>query len=420
MPRMSQDRTIVIGAGLAGLASAYYLRLVGHDVCVLDRNVDVGLGASFANGGMLTPSMSDPWNAPGVHRLLLQSLGRKDSPMCVDIAALPRYLGWGLKFLANSSVSKHRRAMEANFALAALSVVEIRRLRHEHRLDYSVGLKGTMKVFRDATSFASSKARSRELRDHGLQFEVLDAAGTIDIEPQLADIRDSLVGAIYYPADETGDAQAFCRELKRFLAQRGVSFRFGGEVRGIRVEQRRVRAVVTDSDEIDARRVVVAAGAWSPRVLSALNIRPVKGYSLSIEGVPSEQMLSVAIVDDALHAAATPLGSTLRLAGTAEFSGWNSTLDARRIEMLWNLLEALNPGLVAVVNRANAKPWCGFRPMAADGRPYICATHVAGLFVNAGHGHLGWTQAMGSGLLLSQLIDGKTPVIDPRPYALQR
>jgi D-amino-acid dehydrogenase len=416
---MSRSEAIVIGAGLAGLVSAYYLKRAGYDVRIVERGADVALEASFANGGLLTPSMSDPWNAPGVHWELLRAIGRSDGPLSLYPQALGEYLGWGLRFLANSTSDRYRQTMQANFTLAALSVVEMRALRQQCGFDYNLGTRGTMKVFREAKSFETSTARSQELRAHGLEFEVLDAAGVIAVEPLLADIREAIVGGLHYPTDETGDARMFCTELARVLAERGVHLQFGQRVRRLRIENGRVRAVETDAGVLDADCVVVAAGAWSSQLVRGLHIRPVKGYSLSVDA-PADVPLSIAVVDDGLHAAATPLGRTLRLAGTAEFSGWRPHLDPKRVRMLWDLLGAMSPRLAAAVDRSSAKPWCGFRPMAADGRPYIGGTGVRGLFVNAGHGHLGWTQAAGSGLLLSQIVCGETPTIDPRPYAVGR
>jgi D-amino-acid dehydrogenase len=363
--------------------------------------------------------MSDPWNAPGVHWELLRAIGRKNGPLSLYPQALGEYLGWGLRFLANSTAERYRRTMQANFALAALSVVEMHSLRQECGLDYNLGTKGTMKVFREAESFETSTARSQALRAHGLEFEVLDADGVIAVEPLLADIRDAIVGGLHYPTDETGDARLFCVELASFLVARGVRFQFGQHVRRLRIESGRVRGVETDAGVLDAGCVVVAAGAWSSQLVRSLSIRPVKGYSLSLDA-PRDVALSIAVVDDGLHAAATPLGNTLRLAGTAEFSGWRPHLDPKRVRMLWDLLGAMSPRLAAAVDRSTAKPWCGFRPMAADGRPYIGGTGVQGLFVNAGHGHLGWTQAAGSGLLLSQIACGEAPAIDPRPFAIER
>ena len=419
----SGDAVVVIGAGLAGLNSAWFLRKAGFAVHVVEKRADAGLETSFANAGMMTPSMSEPWNAPGVHWDLLRWLGRKEAPMLLRPAALHHYIGWGLKFLAHSRPAPHLAAMEANFALSALSMSAVRELRRECRLDYALGTRGTIKIYRDRASFDSARAAAGLLRGKGLAFDVLDATGAVRQEPQLAEIEPLLTGAIHYPGDETGDAHRYCRELKRELAARGVSFSFGAGVRRIVVERGAVRAVETGAGEIATNRVVLAAAARSPELAAplgvALNIRPVKGYSISAP-VPPERRLSMAVIDDSLHTAATPLGGILRVAGTAEFAGWDAALDPDRLENLWRFLKALSPAMHAAADRASATSWCGFRPMAADGRAYIGATPIPGLFVNCGHGHLGWTQSAGSGQLLAQLISGETPAIDPAPYSAGR
>jgi D-amino-acid dehydrogenase len=424
MEQATTDEIIVIGAGLAGLCSAYFLRQAGLAVRVVERNAEAGMETSFANGGMLTPSMSDPWNSPGVFWHLLQWLGRKDAPMLLRPSAIGHYLGWGLKFLAHSSEPKHRAAMEANFTLAAYSVAQTRQMREDCGLSYALGTKGTMKVFRDAAAFATMRAHIEHLRNQGLSFELLDPAGIVRIEPRLAEVQQAFVGGIHHPQDETGNAYLFCRELQRWLAGRGVAFSFDTTVRRIVVEQGRIAGVETASGLMRTRRVVLAAASWSPMLAAPLGvrlgIRPVKGYSLSVRLKRPELMPSLAIVDDALHTCATPLGDTLRLAGTAEFGGWNLKLDPDRLQNLWNFLAALSPSLNHAADRESAKPWCGLRPMTADGRPYIGATSVEGLYVNTGHGHLGWTQAAGSGKLLSQIVTGQEPTIDPAPYAVHR
>ena len=421
---MNRPDVIVIGAGLAGLSSALFLSRAGLSVKVLEREADVGMATSFANAGMLTPSMSDPWNAPGAAWKLLRWLGRADAPMRLRPGALHHYLGWGLSFLRNAAPARHRAAMLANFALSQYSVAQTRALRDELQLRYCAGTKGTMKVFRDARQFEQVQKLYDPLREHGLSFEAVDGAGAARIEPLLAETAARIAGALYFPQDETGNAHLFCRELLARLLERGAAFEFGTPVGEVLTDGRQVTGVRAGARRFEASRVVLAAGAWS-RTLArplgvALNIRPVKGYSVSVEVTDPALMPSLSLIDDHLHAAATPLGSTLRLAGTAEFGGWRTELDPRRIQALWDFLAALSPTLGRRVSRQNAREWCGFRPMAADGRPYIGAAPVAGLYLNTGHGHLGWTQAAGSAALLGQIVTGRATDINPAPYSLAR
>ncbi|HVT35825.1 MAG TPA: FAD-dependent oxidoreductase, partial [Nevskiaceae bacterium] len=220
------------------------------------------------------------------------------------------------------------------------------------------------------------------------------------------------------------DAHRWCLGLRSALERRGVKFTFGCEVRRIVAGRGAVRGVETSAGLIDAAHIVLAAAAWSPQLAAPLGIklaiRPAKGYSLSVPMRGAARMPLMAIIDDSQHTSATPLGAVLRLAGTAEFCGFDFSLRPERLHNLWRYLRALGPSLEADADRQRAVAWCGLRPMAADGRPYIGATPVAGLWLNCGHGHLGWTQGAGSGRLLAQLISGAATAIDPGPYALAR
>jgi D-amino-acid dehydrogenase len=420
---VSRGDVIVVGGGLEGLCSAYTLSTAGYQVQLLERREDVALETSFANGGILTPSMPDPWNAPGVHWRLLRWLGREDAPMLLRPAALAGYLGWGLRFLAASAPASYRAATQANYRLCAYSLACLRAWRTELKLEYAAGLHGTLVVYRDGPSFAEAVSAVGELAPLGLVGEPVDAAGAARLEPLLAETRSQIAGALYYPADETGDALLFCRALRERLAARGVQIRCNTAVRAVAVSAGRVAGVQTADRTLAAPIVVMAAGPWSRALLARhgvrVHVRPVKGYSLTLPEVDPRLMPRVGLGDDALHAVMTPLGRTLRLAGTAEFSGWDRTMRPGRVAALWKLLAALSPRLSASVDRSTAKAWCGLRPMAADGKPYIGATAIEGLYVNTGHGHLGWTQAAGSASLLAQLMTGAPAAIDPLPFSLR-
>jgi D-amino-acid dehydrogenase len=300
-------------------------------------------------------------------------------------SVLPSLGSWGLRFLKNSSVARHLEATEANYRLAAHSLRQTRAAREGMGLQYQAG-HGALKLFRDRRAMAGPVALAQRLATLGMCHEVLDADGAVAREPQLESIRDQIAGALYFPDDERGDALLFCREL--------------------------------------ARRFVVAAGCRTPGLLKtaglSLPIQPVKGYSLTVSVDRPADLCTVAIVDDRMHAAVTPLGNRLRVAGTAEFAGFDTRLRADRVENLFRLLSAVYPRIADHVDRTKAEAWTGLRPTSCDGKPFIGPTHIKGLFVNAGHGHLGWTMAMGSARLLADLMTGRTPAIDPHPYRAMR
>jgi D-amino-acid dehydrogenase len=414
-------RICVIGAGLLGLTSAYFLSEYGHDVVVVDRQSGPGLETSFANGGLLTPSMSDPWNAPGSWRVLLGSLLHSDSPLQLRFSALPSLGGWGLEFMRNAKAERYRRATLLNLALARYSLGTLRSLRQHAALDYDAGDLGSLRIFRDQETLHAQAAVARALEPHGIQHRVLSREALTSREAALAPIAAALVGAIHYPGDETGDAHRFCVALTEHLRARGVAFQFSDAVLAIERNGGRIAAVRTQSGRAEADAFVVAAGSWTPRLLAGVGVlvpvRPAKGYSVTLPR-PAHLKLKHPIIDDALHAALTPLGNVIRIAGTAEFAGYDLRSRPERIRNLEGLAKRLVPE--AHFDMSAAKPWCGLRPMSSDGLPIIGATRIANLWLNTGHGHLGWTMAAGSGRLLAQLVSGEATDLDCRPYALAR
>jgi len=416
--------TIIIGAGLMGLTTARALLDCGDSVVVVEARDGVGLETSFGNAGMMTPSMGDPWNAPGVHRHLLASLFDPRSPMKLRLRALPSLTTWGLSFLANSGHERHLAATEANFRLGQYSVAQTRQWRDRLGLQFEAAYRGTMKVFRSAAAMDAPVALSRRLATLGLEVVELDRDGAVAEEPLLADIREQIAGALRYPGDAVGDSFLFCKALESQLLGAGAEFRFGTRSLRLVVESGAMQGVLTDRGTIKAERVVVACGTWSPQLLRtarvALPVKPAKGYSVTIDvsGIADRPRLPV--VDDAMHAAVAPIGDRLRIAGTAEFAGFDTRLNRARIDNLVGLLRAIYPRIADRVDLTKTTPWTGLRPMSCDGRPFIGPCAIDGLYVNAGHGHLGWTQAVGSALLLADLVSGRPPAIDPAPFRPNR
>ncbi len=421
---MAKQDVIIVGAGLVGVSTAYALRERGHDVLVLDAHGGAALETSFANAGALTPSEPEPWNAPGVHWQLLASLPDPHSAMKLRLAQLPGLVPWGLKFLANSSRKRFEAASLANFALSRFSLDLTQRARDTHKLEFANLARGTMKVCRDARALEPAHLTSQALAEAGLRFEVLDRAAMMAREPLLADVAGELAGAIFFPDDESGDAHRFTLALADVARAAGVRFEFESPVSSLIDRAGRITGVRTPTEEIEADQVILATGHASRRLLAPLGlhipVRPVKGYSLSLDMSELDQRPSLPVVDEALHAIVTPLGDTLRIAGTAEFAGEDRTLRAERVDNLRHLLRRVYPALAERLLPGDQQPWCGFRPMSADGRPFIGETRADGLWINTGHGHLGWTQAMGSAGLLAALMDGETPPVPAGAFSAKR
>ena len=418
---------VVVGAGLIGVASAYHLRVRGHEVTLIERAGGPATGASHANGGMLTPSMADPWNAPGVWRDLLRWIGRADAPMLLRPRALPALAGWGLRFIRASSPARYHDNTLRNLRLAADSVAGMARLRAQEPFDYLADLGGTLKLYGEARAFEAGLRKAGTLAPELITVRPLDRPQVLDLVPALADVAHRIVGGLHFPKDESGVARLFTERLCAAAERRGVRLRFGCEARAIDAGGGRVQAVRTARERIPADAIVVATGCHAPFLLRGcgvkLPIAPVKGYSITCTPAADDATpapLALPIVDDALHAALTPLGASLRIAGTAEFTGFDTRLDAARLGNLRGLLSAVLPAHAARLLSGSVTSWAGLRPMSADGVPCIGPCGPRGLFVNAGHGHLGWTLADGSGRLLADLVEGVRPALEPRDYAPQR
>lgn len=412
----------IVGSGVIGVTAAYLLARAGHRVTVIDRQEGAGRETSFANGGFLSPSMPEPWNTPGCWRLLLSSLGRSDAPLQLRFKALPSLAGWGISFLRNSELSAYERNTVSNLRLSLHSLEVLKWLRQEAQIEYASSAAGALKLFRSCTAFDHALAAADRLQQAGLTFRRLSRDQTVAVEPALAPVAARLIGSIHYRLDEVGDAYGFCVALAERARQRGVEFLFGTSVTSLEVRSSTVIGVQTSAGRVTADQYVLAAGSYSPLLAAPIGVRipvrPAKGYSVTFDLPDSGVALGLPVVDDDLHAGVIPLGRALRIAGTAEFAGFDLTLRRERIRSLMQLAQEILP--TAGLNPASAKPWCGLRPMSADGVPIIGRTSVSNLWVSTGHGHLGWTMAAGSAKLLANMISGEAPSLDPQPYSLDR
>jgi D-amino-acid dehydrogenase len=428
----------IVGAGLAGLCAARGLLdadVRAGEITVIDRRAGPGLETSFANGALLHPSSVEPWNSPGILRYLLANLGNERSPVLLRPRALPSLLGWGLRFVRESAPERHRAHTLANVALALRSVQRMKALREEG-LEYGFAPRGTLVTHRDAAALAKSRHWIEWLSGHGVRSRVLSRDEAVAQEPLLAATAGSLVGAIHHTGDESGDAYLFCQAMAAHLAARGVAFRWSTEVKALRMSATGSPGghalVLAGADGGGAPEalagfdaVVLAAAWWSVALAAPLGlrlpIRPVKGYSITW-ALPAEgPQPRTPLIDSDWHIAVVPVvGGRLRVAGTAEFCGEDRRLDPARIGNLSGQVQAVFPQLASHIACAPRQEWAGLRPMCADGKPLIGPTGVRGLFLNTGHGHLGWTTGAASGELLAQLVTGMPTAIDPQPHAPAR
>jgi len=422
---MEKDQIIIIGGGLLGLATANALLDRGEKVLVLERNSETATAASFANAGMLTPSQSTPWNSPSNITNILLGIGRKDSPMSVSFGAIPSYFFWGIRFMLNSSPSKFKRTSKDIFSLAKYSKDLTEKIRNLEEFAYDESTDGTIKLFRDPERLQKSIALSNHIYGQSNVIEVLNQKEVIELEPALNKVRKGLVGGIYYKDDEIGDAYKFCKALEGIIRSKGGRILVNSNIKKILLNKRKVNSVVTDRAVLQAKRVVVCAGSWSPILLKELGIKipvkPVKGYSLTYNTAGIRNTPKLPVIDEGIHIAITPFANRIRVAGTAEFAGFNDEVHPKRFNYLNSKLNEVYPSIFSKVkDDEEAEMWFGFRPMSADGLPFIGESKFKGLYLNTGHGHLGWTLAMGSADLIADQIVGAETQIDSKPYLVSR
>ena len=414
---------IVIGGGLEGAASAYALAKHGFSVTLVEAQSELAAGASHANAGMITPSMSDPWNYPGAVSDVALGMLNGQSPLHFRLPALAREARWLLAFLRSARHAHFDDALCANYRLAAFSRAKLLEIKRDMGLDFAHHSSGSIKVFRSHKALEAGRALANKLADHGLIFEELTAREAAQKEPVLLGSQDSLAGALYFPEDDVGDARQFVHALSDHLHRIGVKIRLSSPVSRINLERSRVTGVSLGAEHLSADVVVVAAGIGSRSLLKpsgiSLQIAPVKGYSLTF-ALPNVQLPRQPIVDTSLHTVVSRIGDRLRVAGIAEIAGEDATIEAKRIHALMQALKAVYPNEAERFSANAAQSWAGLRPATADGLPYIGPTAIKGLFVNTGHGHLGWTMAAGSADLLSAKILGHELPLDPTPYRASR
>lgn len=405
---------LVLGAGVVGTTTAWYLKQAGHTVTVIDRQPIAGNETSFANGGQISVSHAEPWANPHVFAHLMRWLGREDAPLLWRWRAdLAQWL-WGLRFLPECLPGRTRRNVEAIVNLALYSRGCLQALRAETGLHYDHLERGILHLYTDPAEYAQAAAAASLMRSFGLDREPVDVDRCLEIEPALRDARAYLVGGDYTPSDESGDAHRFTRALAERAQVAGVDFRFGLTVDRIAPAGRRIAGVVVrgaESEELlTADAYVVALGAYSPMLLNPLGVRvpvyPAKGYSATLTLAEGTLAPQVSLTDDGRKIVFSRLGNRLRVAGTAEFNGYNLELNPVRCEALMARTHELFPHLEYVGEPAF---WCGLRPATPSNVPCIGASRYDNLWLNTGHGTLGWTMACGSGAALADLISGRRP-----------
>ncbi|MDR3159018.1 MAG: D-amino acid dehydrogenase [Zoogloeaceae bacterium] len=416
-------KILVLGAGVIGVTSAWYLRQAGHEVTVIERRAAVAEETSHANGGQISVSHAEPWANPRALPQMLAWLGREDAPLLFRLRPydLP-LIKWSLAFLGNCLPARAHANTRAIVHLALESRKRLQILRQQlsaadgadFNFAYDGLQKGILHLYTDRQSFSHAIRAARLMRRYGLAREPIDAQTCVDIEPALAPVRERLVGGDYTPADESGDACRFTQALAARAAAAGVEFCFNAPITRLDLRGRQVEGVILrDGRRFQAEASVLALGSYSAPFLRPYGIRlpvyPAKGYSATLNLEPDAPAPSVSLTDDSRKLVFSRLGNRLRIAGTAEFNGYNLALNLSRCQALLTRARELFPEL-----RFFGDPqfWCGLRPATPSNVPLIGQGKLAGLWLNTGHGTLGWTLACGSAAALAALIAGQHPGVD--------
>ncbi|ELR66633.1 D-amino acid dehydrogenase small subunit [Photobacterium marinum] len=410
---------IVLGCGVIGLTSAWYLALAGHDVTVVERQSRSAEETSFANAGQISYGYSSPWAAPGIPLKAMKWLLQKHAPFKIKPSVSPELYVWASKMLANCNQEKYQINKARMLRIANYSRDCLQELRQQQKLNYEGRQKGTLQVFRSEAQVEAVAKDIKVLADSGTRYQLLDVAGCIDVEPALAKVKGKLVGGLYLPDDETGDCYLFCQQLTALAEQAGVRFMFDTEVHRLIHQDGKITSVQTRAGELKADAYVVAMGCYSVSVLASLGLSsqgmdmpvyPVKGYSLTMPVAEPDLAPQSTVMDETYKVAMTRFDNRIRVAGTAELAGFDLSLSEKRKATIAMVIQDLFPQGGDI---SKTEFWTGLRPMTPDGTPVIGRTPYANLFTNTGHGTLGWTMACGSGRLLADIVSGRDPDIDP-------
>jgi D-amino-acid dehydrogenase len=411
---------IVLGAGVIGTTTAWYLAARGHDVTVVERREGPGLETSFANGGQISVCHAEPWANPEAPLKILKWLRRDDSPLLFRLRMDPAQWLWGARFLFECQPGRTRENIRQIVSLSLYSRAKLQELRAATGIEYDALTRGILHYYTQADEFEGAVEAASLMRRYGLDREVKSVDEAVAIEPALAPSRAKLVGATYTSTDESGDAYKFTANLARMAAGKGVTFLYGRSIEAAGESGGKLHGVVVKQGDradqtLQADAYVVALGSHSPLLTGPvglyLPIYPAKGYSASVEIVDPARAPTVSLTDDEAKIVFTRLGARMRIAGTAELSGYSSDLNPVRCEALTRRAREIFPG---AGDYDHATFWTGLRPSTPSNVPLIGRTKYSNLFLNTGHGTLGWTMACGSGAALADIISGRTPEVDFR------
>ncbi|KJV11114.1 amino acid dehydrogenase [Elstera litoralis] len=414
-------RVLVLGSGVIGVTTAYYLNKAGHEVTVIDRQPSPAQETSFANAGEVSPGYSSPWAGPGVPIKAMKWMFMKHGPLVVRPTLDVNQWIWLAQMLRNCTAARYAVNKARMVRVAEYSRDKLVELRAETGIQYDERTQGTLQVFRTRQQMDAIGSDIEVLKQYGVPFEQLTPTACADAEPALAKVQHKIVGGLRLPHDETGDCHMFTERLAKMAEANGVKFHFNTRIDGLVTDATRVTGVATSLGILDADSYVVAMGSYSPKLLAPLGLSvpvyPVKGYSLTLALTDEAGAPVSTVMDETYKIAITRLGNRIRVGGTAELSGFTDDLPQSRRATLETSVRDLFPTGGDI---ASASFWSGLRPMTPDGTPIIGPTRLGNLYLNTGHGTLGWTMSCGSGRVLADLMSGKKPEIETSDLSIIR
>ena len=407
-------KILVLGAGVVGTTAAYTLARDGHEVTVVERHAGAALGTSYSNAGLVSPGDATAWASPAALKTFLQSLYRPDLGIKVRLRFDPYFVLWSLRFLTQCTTARCRANTDVKLRLALYSLECINQIASEAGIDYDQRARGILYFFRSKESLATGTGNLRYLAEHGLEIEIVDRDRLVELEPSLA--QAEVAGGVYSPMDQTGDSRLFVQGLAAYAGEKlGVTFRFDTTVEGLDVADNKVKAVKTSAGSLSADAVVVAMGPESGLLGRKygvdLPVYPVKGYTVTVPLEDPARGPTMGGVDEDRLIAYSRLGDRLRLASTAEFAGFDRSHRPSDFVTLFRTAGELFPG---AFDERKAERWAGLRPMMPNSVPVIGRARYENLYLDTGHGHVGWTMAAGSACLLADLVAGRKTAIDPK------
>lgn len=413
-------RIVIIGAGIIGLTSAWYLVKAGHEVTIIDQNTDSAEGASFANGGLLSVGQSAPSSVPRLPKKALKQIWKKNSPMKVKPDFSTHQIRWLLQFLKQCTAKNYAINLHRMINIANLTRQCFHALQKEANIECELRSGGILQLCENEQQWQAAQQQSEKLKQLNIKTELLTVEQLYEVEPNLRNSKKTLVGGLHFVSEECGDCLKFARGLANKLTERGVKFDYGVTVKQILTNKDLVESIITDKTTYKADAYVIATGAETYQLLKEIvyiPVYPVKGYSLTLPITNTSKAPQYAMMDMSSAVAITRLDNRVRVAGYGEVVGFDKTVDNEHVNSLKDIFASWFP---ESTDLTQPNPWVGFRPMTPDGTPIISKTPINNLYVNVGHGIYGWTMSCGSGQMLADIIDNKVSETEVADYSLNR